>query len=74
LDTNSNGQVDAEDDPFTPFWPGSEYVDWVALSLYYKGLKKDWPWNKNTLCPPDYINQLIIGGGTEGGNANYNFC
>jgi hypothetical protein len=37
-------------------------------------LKKDWPWVKNTLCPPEFLNQLIVGGGTEGGNVKYNFC
>jgi hypothetical protein len=45
----------------------------VALSLYYKGRKSDWPWKKNTICPPDYIDQLISGSGSEGGNSLYNF-
>ncbi|KAI9095590.1 glycoside hydrolase superfamily [Phlyctochytrium arcticum] len=35
LDTNRNGVVDAGDDPYTPYYPGDEYVDWVGLSLYY---------------------------------------
>jgi hypothetical protein len=72
LDTNRNGIVDANDDPFTAYYPGSQYVDWVALSLYYKGLKSAYPWKSNTLCPPDFLNQLIEGGG-EGGNPAYNF-
>ncbi len=36
LDTNKNGQIDAVgDDPFGPYWPGPEYVDWVGLSTYW---------------------------------------
>lgn len=34
LDTNGNGVLDQEDDPFTPYFPGPEYVDWVGLSFY----------------------------------------
>ncbi|TPX58495.1 mannan endo-1,4-beta-mannosidase [Powellomyces hirtus] len=35
LDTNNNGKVDPADDPYMPYWPGPDYVDWVGLSLYY---------------------------------------
>ncbi|TPX61974.1 mannan endo-1,4-beta-mannosidase [Spizellomyces sp. 'palustris'] len=35
LDTNGNGIVDAGDDPYLPYYPGDEFVDWVGLSLYY---------------------------------------
>ncbi|KAI9324594.1 glycoside hydrolase superfamily [Zopfochytrium polystomum] len=35
LDTNNDGKVDKNDDPYTPFFPGADYVDWFGLSLYY---------------------------------------
>jgi hypothetical protein len=35
LDTNNNGKLDYNDDPYLPFWPGEDYVDWVGLSLYW---------------------------------------
>lgn len=33
LDTNKNGQLDAGDDPYTPYYPGDDYVDWIGLSV-----------------------------------------
>ncbi|KAJ3067902.1 hypothetical protein HDU98_008903 [Podochytrium sp. JEL0797] len=35
LDTNKDGKIDIYDDPYTPFYPGDDVVDWVGLSLYY---------------------------------------
>lgn len=34
LDTNNDGLLTNEDDPYTPYYPGDEYVDWVSLSVY----------------------------------------
>eukprot|EP00842_Homolaphlyctis_polyrhiza_P003810 jgi/Hompol1/442/HPOL_002501-RA len=42
LDTNGNGQLDNGDDPYLPFYPGDEYVDWVGISVY------DYSDNQNT--------------------------
>lgn len=36
LDTNKDGVLDNDDDPFSPYYPGDEYVDWVGLSFYSK--------------------------------------
>ena len=33
LDTNGDGLYDLLDDPFTPFYPGDEWVDWVGMSV-----------------------------------------
>ncbi|RKO85832.1 hypothetical protein BDK51DRAFT_21154, partial [Blyttiomyces helicus] len=30
LDTNGDGTLDASDDPYTPYYPGAAYVDWVG--------------------------------------------
>ncbi|KAJ3126620.1 hypothetical protein HK100_010169 [Physocladia obscura] len=35
LDTNHDGVIDGMDDPYTPFYPGDDVVDWVGISLYY---------------------------------------
>jgi hypothetical protein len=35
LDTNGNGVLDYGDDPYLPFYPGNEHVDWVGLSMYW---------------------------------------
>jgi hypothetical protein len=55
LDTNQNGVVDFNDDPYGPYYPGDSYVDWVGLSLYYYPLSPD-----NPACPStffvDYMN------------------
>jgi hypothetical protein len=57
LDTNGNGQVDMGDDPYAPFYPGDEYVDWVGLSIYWKGEGRP-----NTIPPPGrFINYVNSG-------------
>jgi hypothetical protein len=38
LDTNKDGKFDSNDDPYSPFYPGDEYVDWVGLSFYWKAV------------------------------------
>ncbi|WP_049829450.1 hypothetical protein [Arthrobacter sp. RIT-PI-e] len=37
LDTNGNGLIDAGDDPYAPYYPGDDAVDWVGLSMYHFG-------------------------------------
>ena len=37
LDTSGDGVFDNADDPFAPFYPGDDFVDWIGLSVYYKG-------------------------------------
>ena len=32
LDTNGNGLLEPADDPYGPYYPGDEYVDWVGLA------------------------------------------
>ena len=33
LDTNGNGELDAGDDAFSPYYPGDDLVDWIGLSI-----------------------------------------
>ncbi len=37
LDTDGDGGLTDADDPYGPYYPGDEAVDWVGLSLYYFG-------------------------------------
>ncbi|HEY3524232.1 MAG TPA: glycosyl hydrolase [Candidatus Limnocylindrales bacterium] len=47
LDTNEDGQLSMDDDPYGPYYPGDEAVDWVGMSLYHWGDR--WPWGRNVL-------------------------
>lgn len=33
LDTNGDGLFDLLDDPFSPYYPGDQWVDWVGMSV-----------------------------------------
>ena len=37
VDTNKDGKLDGQDDPFSPYYPGDSYVDWVGMSIFYPG-------------------------------------
>ncbi|KAJ3049527.1 hypothetical protein HK097_009488 [Rhizophlyctis rosea] len=57
LDTNKDGNFNEQDDPYSPYYPGNEYVDWVGSSIYYYG--NTWPWEKNELpVPTSFVEQL----------------
>ncbi|MGU3437507.1 OpgC domain-containing protein [Actinomycetes bacterium M1A6_2h] len=37
LDTDGDGTVTGADNPYSPYYPGDDAVDWVGLSLYHWG-------------------------------------
>lgn len=47
LDTNQDSQLDMTDDPYAPYYPGDETVDWVGMSLYHWG--SAYPWGENEI-------------------------
>lgn len=49
LDTDGDGELSRADDPYAPYWPGDDVVDWVGMSLYFWGL--EYPWGENELAP-----------------------
>ena len=49
LDTDGDGELTSADDPYAPYWPGGDVVDWVGMSLYFWGL--EYPWGENELAP-----------------------
>lgn len=39
LDTDGDGEVTEADDPYGPYYPGDDYVDWVGLTMLRYGVK-----------------------------------
>ncbi|KAJ3029462.1 hypothetical protein HDV00_009594 [Rhizophlyctis rosea] len=37
LDTNKDGKIDEEDDPYSPYYPGDDFVDWIGISAPFYG-------------------------------------
>ncbi|MBF4162158.1 OpgC domain-containing protein [Nocardioides acrostichi] len=37
LDTDDDGSVDDDDDPYGPYWPGQRYADWVGITFDHFG-------------------------------------
>ncbi|KAH8928336.1 glycoside hydrolase family 26 protein [Atractiella rhizophila] len=68
LDTNGNGNFDNGDDPYSPYWPGIEYVDWAGLSVYYKGTGDD---TTNTVQTTGYCGGVFDGTNNVGNNSNF---
>lgn len=40
LDTDADGRLDGDDDPYGPYWPGTDAVDWVGLTLFHFGIDR----------------------------------
>ncbi|WP_250445739.1 glycosyl hydrolase [Actinotalea sp. C106] len=45
LDTDGDGELTAADDPYAPYYPGDDVVDWVGMSMYHWGDAH--PWGEN---------------------------
>lgn len=58
LDTNHDGQITNADDPFMPYYPGDDFVDWIGLSSYYKGPNFQ---NTNVPQPSGYCASVMNG-------------
>jgi hypothetical protein len=57
LDVDGDGRVTRADDPYAPYWPGADAVDWVGLSLFHWGER--WPWGENDVPEPGkFVAQL----------------
>lgn len=59
LDTNGDGELTIADDPYAPYYPGDDYVDWVGFSMYHYGAY--WPWQQNVLPVSNQIKSLLLG-------------
>ncbi|MHA7262223.1 glycoside hydrolase family 26 protein [Arthrobacter sp. TMN-37] len=47
LDTTGDGVLTAHDDPYAPYYPGDDAVDWVGMSLYHWG--DAYPWGESEI-------------------------
>ncbi|KAJ3172990.1 hypothetical protein HDU88_004449 [Geranomyces variabilis] len=68
LDTNKDGKFDMWDDPYSPYYPGDEFVSWTGLSMYHYG--KAYPWVDNVL-PPAGVFEAMLTGQVNYANGNY---
>lgn len=59
LDTNSDGKLSMDDDPYSPYWPGHDVVDWVGLTLYHFG--DVYPWAENEIPAPGKLAAKMTG-------------
>jgi hypothetical protein len=66
LDTDGDGILTIADDPYAPYYPGDDVVDWVGMSLYHWGAQH--PWGANVLPEPDKFALQLTGeyNGTDG--------
>ena len=47
LDTDGDGNLDMNDDPYSPYYPGDDAVDWAGMTIYHWG--NEYPWGENEL-------------------------
>jgi hypothetical protein len=59
LDSDGNGALTTSDDPYAPFYPGDDAVDWVGMSLYHWGGR--FPWGENELPEPGKFADQLTG-------------
>ena len=59
LDTDGDGEVTKLDDPYAPYWPGDDAVDWVGMSIYHWGVA--YPWGENELPSDGKFRNLLTG-------------
>lgn len=59
LDTDSDGRLTQRDDPYAPYYPGDDAVDWVGLSLYHFG--RTYPWGDNVVPEPGKFAAKLTG-------------
>ncbi|MHA7145302.1 glycoside hydrolase family 26 protein [Arthrobacter sp. TmT3-37] len=67
LDTTGDGALTSFDDPYAPYYPGDDAVDWVGMSLYHWG--NTYPWAESEMPEEGkFIDQLT--GTYNGKNGN----
>jgi hypothetical protein len=64
LDTDEDGDVTEADDPYGPYYPGDDSVDWVGLTMFYFGKGEatasagvDVPLTRNEAAVDDEVEQ-----------------
>jgi hypothetical protein len=67
LDTDTDGTLTVADDPYAPYYPGDDAVDWVGMSLYHWGNVH--PWGENEV-PEDGAFVARLTGTYDGANGD----
>jgi hypothetical protein len=65
LDTDGDGTLGPTDDPYAPYYPGDDVVDWVGMSLYHWGTA--YPWGENEVSEPGKFEAMLTGTYRGGG-------
>ena len=50
LDTDNDGELTLADDPYAPYYPGDDAVDWVGMTNFHWG--GTYPWGENAVPEP----------------------
>lgn len=69
LDTDGDGTLTMADDPYAPYYPGDDAVDWVGISLYHWG--NEYPWGNNEVPEAGKFQAMLTGtySGTAGADS-----
>jgi hypothetical protein len=59
LDRDHDGALTMADDPYAPYYPGDDVVDWVGMSLYHWGAR--YPWGANVVPEPAKFPAMLTG-------------
>ena len=59
LDTDGDGELTETDDPYAPYYPGDDVVDWVGMSLYHWG--STYPWESSEMPEDDKFSDQLHG-------------
>lgn len=58
-DSNRDRTLTELDDPYAPYYPGDDAVDWVGISLYHWGNRR--PWGNNEVTEPGKFAEMLEG-------------
>ena len=61
MDTNDDGILTDADDPYGPYYPGDEVVDWTGSSLYH--IDNNWPPTQNSVPYGRKVTSMLTGHG-----------
>ncbi|KAI9324973.1 glycoside hydrolase superfamily [Zopfochytrium polystomum] len=70
LDTDNDGNLTMNDNPYSPYYPGDDFVDWVGFSVYHYG--EEWRWCQNVVPAPGKFEAILNGtSGKQPGNYSF---
>ncbi|MFF2316097.1 OpgC domain-containing protein [Arthrobacter sp. NPDC058097] len=69
LDTNGDGRWDGADNPYSPYYPGDDAVEWAGLGAYHDDTGGATA--VNTLPPDGELAGMLTGSGGRGGYGDF---